>query len=348
MKLTLHKVALPLRHRFTISRGSQTSQAALIVVLSEGGVSGLGEVTASSFYGHSLESIAARIEHVRPLLAQLTCTAPDQLRAQWQPALQGDTFAECALDIAVHDLYGRLQDRPLTELWGLQRTRIPDSSYTIGIDSLDVMIAKLHEQPGWSCYKIKLGVPEDLAIIRALRQETSATFRVDANCAWSAAETIDKSAALRELGVEFIEQPLRADAPAEDQRMVFEQSALPIIADESCQVEADVDRCAGRFHGINVKLCKCGGLTPALRMLRRARTLGLRTMVGCMVESSIGISAAAQLLPLLDYADLDGAVLLRDEPARGVTIDRGRVTFADQPGTGAELLSERLAEFAVT
>ena len=345
MKLTLHNIALPLRHRFTISRGSQTVQEALIVALSEGEFTGLGEVTANSYYGHSLQAISAKIERVRPRLEAMSCSEPETLWTELQSELENDTFAQCALDLALHDLWGRLQHKSVVELWGLNRQKIPDSSYTIGIDSIETMVAKLKEQPGWSCYKIKLGVANDLEILQSLRNETTATFRVDANCAWTAAETIEKSIAMKELGVEFIEQPLPPDASEADQKLVFERSALPLLADENCIVESDVDRCHGRFHGVNVKLCKCGGLTPAVRMLRRARTLGMKTMVGCMVESSIGISAAAQLLPLLDYADLDGAVLLRDEPARGVRIERGTVIWADSPGTGAELMPDRLNEF---
>lgn len=347
MQLTLHTITLPLKHRFTISRDSRVSQDAVIVALSENGLTGYGEVTTSQWYAQTLESILAGIERVRDFLEHTACGPPDRIWSQLEGQLHGQRFAQCALDMAVHDLYGRLQARSLVDLWGLNRHAIPDSSFTIGIDTINCMIGKLREQPGWSCYKIKLGVRDDLDIVRALRQETTATFRVDANCAWTATETVDKSHQLRDLGVEFIEQPLPPTASAADQQLVFERSALPIIADESCLEESDVDRCQGRFHGVNVKLCKCGGLTPALRMLRRARGLGMKTMVGCMVESSIGISAAAQLLPLLDYADLDGAVLLRDEPARGVRIDQGHVTLSALPGTGAELLSDRLHEFAI-
>lgn len=347
MKLTLHRIALPLRHRFTISRGSRTFQKAVIVELNEGSITGLGEVTASDYYGFSLESIVRSIESVRPLIEATSCGDPAVMWSTFHKALKGDTFALCALDLAWHDLRGRLLKKPLAELWGLDRRRVPGSSYTIGIDTMDSMVARLREQPGWSCYKIKLGTTQDLDIMKALRKQTDATFRVDANGAWSADEAIEKSAALKQLGVEFIEQPLPPGSPTADHRAVFERSALPVIADESCLVEDDVRACHGLFHGINIKLCKCGGLTPALRMLNQARELGMKTMVGCMVESSVGISASAQLLPLLDYADLDGAVLLRDEPARGVQIKRGTVIWADLPGTGAELLTDRLDEFRI-
>jgi L-alanine-DL-glutamate epimerase-like enolase superfamily enzyme len=162
---------------------------------------------------------------------------------------------------------------------------------------------------------------------------------VDANGGWTAEQTIRFAPELAALGVEFIEQPLRAD-DWEGAKQVYEQSALPIIADESCIVESDVDKCAGYFHGINIKLTKCGGITPARRMIARARELGLRVMVGCMTESSVGISAIAQLLPLLDYADLDGSLLIVNDPATGVTFDNGRVIYASENGTGAHLVTD--------
>ena len=211
------------------------------------------------------------------------------------------------------------------------------TDYTIGIDTIDVMVRKLREVADWPLLKIKLGTPDDIEIIRRLREHTDAVFRVDVNGGWSAAETIRNSGPLGELGVEFIEQPL----PAEDwnaMRRVYRESALPLIADESCRVEADVDRCRGCFHGVNIKLPKCGGLTPARRMIDRAKHLGLKVMVGCMTESTVGISAIAQLLPLLDYVDMDGALLLAQDIATGVTIDHGRVSYPKENGCGVRLL----------
>jgi len=225
------------------------------------------------------------------------------------------------------------------KLWGLSLENLPVTDYTIGIDSIEVMVGKMREFPGWPVYKIKLGTPEDIEIVRALRRHTDAVFRVDANGAWGVAEAIRNSAALKELGVEFIEQPL----PPEDwegMKEVFAKSALPLIADESCQQEPDVDRCRHLFHGVNVKLVKCGGLTPARRMIARAKELGLKTMVGCMTETSVGISAIAQLLPMLDYADMDGALLLAEDVATGVTIDRGRVHFPHENGCGVRLIGK--------
>jgi L-alanine-DL-glutamate epimerase-like enolase superfamily enzyme len=243
----------------------------------------------------------------------------------------------CALDQAAHDLWGKLNNQPVYKLWGLSTERIPDSDYTIGIDKVDVMVAKMNEFPGWPIYKIKLGTDRDLEIVCELRKHTSATFRVDANCGWTADQAIAYSPELKKLGVEFIEQPLKADQ-WEDLARVGRESALPIIADESCIVESDVQRCAGVFQGINIKLVKCGGLTPARRMIAAARKLGLKVMVGCMTESTVGISAIAQLVPLLDYVDMDGAVLLAEDIATGVRLERGRCIYPDAPGHGVNLL----------
>ena len=345
MKMKLVRVSLPLAHKFTIARESITTQASLIVELEHEGVLGYGEVTENSFYGHTLDSITASLERIAEILDEYIDHSPIELWPKMRDAMDCDMFALSALDIAAHDLRGNRLGLPTWQVWGLEWTGIPQSSYTIGIDSIPKMIAKLHEQPGWSIYKIKLGTSNDLEVVTELRKHTNAVFRVDANCGWSASETIANSKVLAGLGVEFIEQPLSIQTPERDKRRVFNESSLPIIADEDCQVSEDVQRCRGVYHGVNVKICKCGGLTPALRMLREARQLGMKTMVGCMVESSIGISGAAQLMPLMDYADLDGAVLLSDSPTKGVSINKGVVQLAKGPGTGAVLQYDRLDAF---
>ena len=347
MKMTLYRLSLPLARTFTISRGSLTAQPSLIVELEHEGVRGYGEVTENSFYGHTFESMTRSLQQAESLLEQYVDRSPTDVWPELYGVLSDDMFALAALDIAAHDLRGKRLGVPTWQDWGLEWGDVVESSYTIGIDPIDTMVAKLKEQPGWGNYKIKLGTPSDLEIMTELRRHTDAAFRVDANCGWSVEETIANSKRLADLGVQFIEQPLPIEASSEDKLRVYQESALPIVADEDCQVQADVERCCGLFHGVNVKICKCGGLTPALSMLREARRLEMRTMVGCMVESSIGISGAAQLLPLLDYADLDGAVLLRDEPADGVVIDKGVVRLSDRPGCGGELDRDRLSEFLV-
>ena len=338
MQLRIHRFELPLRHVFTISRGSITVQTTLVVELSEGGHRGYGEATTNEYYGFTFENMAAALEQVRSVIEApgKSLSDPVQFWDECEPILANNPFALCALDQAAHDLWGKKLGQPVYRLWGLNTDRIPPSNYTIGIDSVEKMVEKLNEFPAWPVYKIKLGTPNDLQIVESLRKYTDATFRVDANCGWTAEETIRNSRQLKKLNVEFIEQPLPADR-WEDMRQVVKDTELPVIADESCIVEEDVDRCAGHFHGINIKLVKCGGLTPARRMIARARQLGLKVMVGCMTESSVGISAIAQLLPLLDYVDMDGAVLLAKDIATGVRVERGICHFPSVNGNGVTL-----------
>jgi L-alanine-DL-glutamate epimerase-like enolase superfamily enzyme len=336
--MRLHRFVLRLRHPFRTARAAADTQPTLIVELEEDGRHGYGEATTSAYYGCTIVNLSAALEAIRPRIESVSLADldPAALWEQLDPELRSNRFAQSALDQAAHDLWGKLRGASVHRLWGLETTRLPPTSYTIGIDGIDVMIAKLEELPGWPIYKIKLGTAHDLDIVRALRRRTDAAFRVDANCGWDVEETIAKAGALRDLNVEFIEQPLPADRWTAMER-VFAVSALPVVADESCVLESDVDRCRWRFHGVNIKLGKCGGLTPARRMVARARELGLRVMAGCMAESSVGISAIAQLLPLLDYADLDGALLLAEDIATGVTFERGACRYADEAGCGVRL-----------
>jgi L-Ala-D/L-Glu epimerase len=336
IKLYTHDFELPLRHVFSISRESTSVQPTLIVELADGVHRGFGEATTNKYYGATIERMRAALESVRPIVESIERLEPESLWEQTWPLLKENPFAQCALDEAAHDLWGKQQGAPVYRLWGLSLDRVPQSNFTIGIDAVEVMVKKLLEMPGWPIYKIKLGTTHDLDIVRELRKHTDAVFRVDANCGWTAEEAIANSRELAELGVEFIEQPLPA-ADWAGAREVYERSALPIIADESCIAESDVERCVGRFHGVNVKLVKCGGLTPARRMVLRARQLGMKAMVGCMTESTVGISAIAQLLPLLDYVDMDGAALLASDIAAGVKVDRGRAVFPPVNGCGVEL-----------
>lgn len=337
MEIKYRTFDLPLRHLFTIARGSTQTQPTFVVQLGEDGHYGYGEATTNSYYNATAEQMAAAVERVRPLLETSTAREPDVLLAELGDVLQGESFPLCALDAAIFDLWGKLEGEPVFQLWGLDGNQAPLSNYTIGIDTIDKMVEKLNEMPDWPIYKIKLGTDNDLEILRALRKHTDARFRVDANCGWTADQTIELSGPLSEMGVEFIEQPLPAEAEAEARR-AFEGSALPIIADESCVNENDVDRCVGKFSGVNIKLVKCGGLAPARRMIAEARELGLSVMVGCMTESTVGISALAQLLPLLDYVDMDGAALLATDIATGVRVEQGVCHYPNRNGTGVELI----------
>jgi len=326
-----------MKHPFGISRSVHTVQPVFIVSLEAGEKKGYGEATQNRYYGVSPEKLESTLLQLIPEIEKYDFTTPEDFYDQFLfPRLKDFRFLMAAIDEAAHDLYGKLKNKPLWQLWNYNLEQIPLSSYTIGIDTIEVMTKKLLEQP-WPVYKIKLGTEHDIEIVKALRKVTDRPFRVDANAAWTVEQTIENSKALKKLGVEFIEQPLPYEM-YDEMVEVKKHAVLPLIADESSRTEADVIKCAQGFHGINVKLVKAGGITPARRMLQDARKLGLKTMVGCMTESSIGISAAAQLLPLCDYADLDGAILIKNDIAKGVKLDNGKFYFPQVPGTGAELL----------
>lgn len=341
MDLKLYPFELPFRHPFTISRKSKSTQPLLVVKLQEDELYGLGETADNSYYEMTVTKLTNDIEKIRPFIQRYHLNQPEQLWSDLYPQLQNNMFALCAIDIAAWDLYAKRQNKKLYEIWGLDISHNPMTDYTIGIDTIENMVKKLNEFP-WPIYKIKLGTGEDVDIIKALRKHTNAIFRVDANCAWTAQEAIENSKALADLQVEFIEQPLPADN-REGMKRVYEFSALPVIADESCIHEEDVTPCSKLFHGINIKLTKCGGITPALRMIAMAKQLGLKIMTGSMNESTVGTSAVAHLLPYLDYVDMDGPLLLGADTAEGVRFDFGKVIYADRPGTGAVLKGNTLS-----
>ena len=332
MEIKLHSFNLELKHTFTISRESRDFQPSLIVEIIDGDFRGFGEATANSYYHITLENMMKIIHKNLPYITSLSNEKPTLFWQKLQPLFKDNMFALCALDVAFNDLHARKQNKKLYEVWGLEINKNPMTNYTIGIDSIENMVLKVQELP-WPIYKIKLGTKKDIEIVTELRKHTNAIFRIDANCVWSVDEAIKNSYELKKLGVEFLEQPLKANDYKGAEKL-FKNSALPIIADESCIVESDVEKCVGLFHGVNVKLTKCGGLTPGKRMLENAKKLGLKTMVGCMTESTVGISAIAHLLPLLDYVDMDGSLLLKKDIAQGITIDKGVISYADKNGTG--------------
>ncbi|HMR15869.1 MAG TPA: dipeptide epimerase, partial [Mariniflexile sp.] len=307
-----------------------------IVELKYGGFSGYGEATSNPYYHITIQKMMDDLEKLKPLVETHSNSAPEIFWQAMYPNLKHNMFALCALDEAFNDLYARKNNKKLYELWGYDTSKNPLTNYTIGIDSVEKMVLKMKELP-WPIYKIKLGTKDDIKIVTELRKHTKAIFRIDANCGWTVNETIKNAIALKRLGVEFLEQPLKADE-WDAHKVVYKQSVLPIIADESCQIEADVAKCHHHFHGINVKLVKCGGLTAAKRMILHAKHLQMKTMVGCMVESSVGISAIAHLLPLLDYVDMDGVLLLQEDIATGVTIKNGKTIYSELNGTGVALI----------
>ena len=332
MKLQIHKQELILKDPFTISRSTRTRVDSLVVALTDGPYIGYGEATANPYYHTTTAMFERELLEKKTLLEIDAAMEPADFWAYLAPHFRNNSFLLCALDEAYADLFAKKRGIRLFEYWKLNEKNAPFSSYTIGIDTIDIMLKKMKETP-FPIYKIKLGTKNDLKIVSELRKHSTAIFRIDANCGWTPEETVQNSKQLQVLGVEFIEQPLPSN-DLEGQMYVMKNSVLPIVADESCQVESDVKKCASFFHGVNIKLMKCGGLTPAKRMIDEAKKLGLKTMLGCMTESSVGISALAQLAPLVDFTDMDGALLIKNDPAKGVIIKEGKVTYSKINGTG--------------
>lgn len=339
LKLSFQFYDLPLEFPFTISRYTVNIQKTVIVSISDGTVSGYGEATVNPYYNSTVERLTASIAKVKSIIENSEIIPPADLWNTIAPMLHEDFFALCAIDEAYWDFYSRKQNKTLRSFWAAANETLPLTSYTIAIDSIEMMQQKILEKP-WPVYKIKLGTANDLQIVESLRKTTDSMFRIDANCAWTANQTIEYSKIFKELNVEFIEQPLKAN-DTDGMKKVFEHAVLPIIADESCQREADVNSCNGLFHGINIKLTKCGGITPALRMIQNGREKGLKIMAGCMTESTVGISSLAQLAPLLDYLDADGALLLKHDIASGVSFDFGTIRYPENFGTGVELYTKK-------
>ena len=334
-KLTFQFYDLPLQHPFTISRYTVTIQKTVVVCITDGTFSGYGEATANPYYHSTQERLTESLLKLKPILDAADEMHPEALWQMLAPLVPQDYFALCAVDIAYWDYYARKNSKPMRNYWSDVNAKTPLTSYTIGLDTLEVMQQKIIEKP-WPIYKIKLGTANDIQILESLRKITDSVFRIDANCAWTAEQTIANSKILKNLQIEFIEQPLKAN-DIEGMKQVLSESVLPVLADESCQREEDVILCSELFHGINIKLMKCGGITPALRMIKRAREKGLLTMAGCMTESTVGISGLVQLAPLLDYLDSDGALLLSQDIADGVSFDFGKIVYPIAFGTGVKV-----------
>jgi L-Ala-D/L-Glu epimerase / N-acetyl-D-glutamate racemase len=338
LKLLVEQCAITTRHPFVIARGSTNGYKRAWVRLADSdGQEGWGEADPSSFYGESLETVLAGFERLRSQLP----SDPFELEAaeaRWAQVLPRNGAARAALSAALHDLVGKKLGQPLWRLWGLDPKKAPLSSFTIGLDTNEKMREKVREAEPYPILKIKLGTDGDEEILKTIRGATDKPLRVDANAGWTVARAKEMIPKLREWGVEFLEQPLvpeDLDGLSEVHRVAAAHQ-LPVVVDESCLVAADIPRLVGRVDGINIKLAKCGSLREALRMIATARAHGMLVMVGCMIETSLGITAAAHFTPLVDAADLDGAALTVDDPFTGATIDRGQIRLPTEPGLGVK------------
>lgn len=332
MKVQYWSYQLKFRHPFTISKGTKTHQPTLIVELEHMGIKGYGEAPAIAYYNIPVEKMIADLEAKKMFVEKFAFTDPERYWHYLHHLIPNNHFLVCALDIAAWDLYGKMKGKPLYQLWNGDISKNPITDYTIGIDSIEKMVAKLKEKP-WPIYKIKVGTADDIAIVKALRENSNAILRVDANAAWDLETALQLIPQLKELGVELVEQPIAKDN-WEGMKVLYKESPLPLYADEACVYEQDVEKCKDHFHGINIKLTKCSGITPARRMITKARELDLKVMLGCMNESTVGSAAMAHLLPFIDQVDMDGPLLLEEDVATGLTYDFGKVTCSDQPGLG--------------
>ncbi len=337
LRLVLEECTITTRHRFAIARGSTTGyRRCWIRLIDEDGLEGWGEADPSAYYGETYDTVVATLQKLdRHVPADpFDVEAAEARFAQVAP--RGSAAARAALSAALHDLAGKRLGQPLWRLWGLDPRKAPQSSYTIGLDTPEQLGVKVREAAEYSILKIKLGTDRDEEILRAIRDATDKTIRVDANAGWSVERAVQMAPVLQEYGVEFLEQPVppgdleglarvRRHANAHD---------LPVVVDESCLVASDIPRLAGAADGINIKLAKCGSLREALRMIATARAHGMLVMVGCMIESSLGITPAAHFTPLVDAADLDGAALTVDDPFVGATIAGGQIRLPTEPGLG--------------
>jgi len=332
MKVSYFPFNLKFRHPFTISKGTKTHQPTLIVELEHFGIKGYGEAPAITYYNITVEKMIEDLEKKKGMIEKFAFTEPDRYWHYLHHLLPQNPFLVCALDIAAWDLFAKMQNKKLYELWKGDIAKNPLTDYTIGIDSIDKMVSKLKEKP-WPIYKIKVGTADDIGIVKALRENTDAILRVDANAGWDMETALQLIPSLKELGVEYVEQPLAKDN-WEGMKTLYNESALPLFADESCVGEQDVEKCKDHFHGINIKLTKCSGITPALRMVKKARELNLKIMLGCMNESTVGSAAMAHLLPFVDYVDMDGPLLLEEDVATGLEYEYGKIIYSSQPGLG--------------
>lgn len=335
MDISAKELTLKLATPFRISRGVQLFANNVLVELRDGDVSGIGEAAPSGFYGEKREIVLAALPYLAEQLGDDSMDIEEITAAFDRVFHHGNAAAKAALDMALYDLAGKRLGVPVYKLLGLNPERTPLTSYTIGIDTPDEMARKAHEatEAGYPILKIKVGTPDDVAIVQAIREVSDATLRVDANAAWTAKEAIHTINELAPYNLEFVEQPVAA-GDLEGLRLVRENVAVPIIADESCVVPEDIPNVVGRVDGINIKLMKCGGIRNALKMIAAARVHHLKVMLGCMIESSLSITAAALISPLVDYADLDGPLLIQRDPFDGVAFERGKLVLPDRPGLG--------------
>ena len=340
MRLLHDRYAIHPKSPFTIARSTTTAYERIRVrLIDDAGVEGWGEAAPNVYYHETPDTVVAALAKLEQVVARSRTVASlhdiDVLEEWMHAAVRGDASARSAVSAAAFDLLGKKEGKPVWKLFGLEPMHAPPSSFTIAItENESDLVRRVEEAQRYPILKVKLGTDRDEWIVRTVKRVAPRKLlRVDANAAWTVDQAIVMSRTLADMGIELLEQPVAA-GDVEGLRRVTEQSPIPVIADESCLTSSDIPRLAGAVHGINIKLSKCGGLAEARRMAHDAARAELKVMLGCMIESSLGISAMAQLAPLANYADLDGAALLSDDPFEGVSITDGFIKLSDQPGLG--------------
>ena len=328
MHLTYHTIDLELKHPFRISRSVTEIKKNVIVQIDEG----IGEAAPSQYYNENADTVINSLQKIKDELGD----EPFQIEpilSNLNKKITGNFSAKASIDIALHDLMGKRLNIPVYKLLGLEGKVPLVTSYTIGIDTPEKMKEKTKEAKDFLIYKVKVGVENDIEMVKAVREVTDAKIRVDANAGWTKDEAIEKIKKLAEYDIEFVEQPIDPE-DKEGLKKIKKNVGVPIIIDEHLMTSKDILKFVGLCDGINIKLAKCGGIREALRMIHVARTHDLLIMIGCMIESSVGITAAAHIGSLMDFLDLDGNLLLTNDPYVGAKVEKGKLYLSDSPGLG--------------
>ena len=335
MHIDAKPIDLKLTVPFRISRGVQQVASNAVVQINHKEHTGYGEAAPDEYYGENVETVLTCITTFAGNLGDDPFATEDILN-NLDHLIRLNPSAKAAVDMALYDLVGKMLNVPVYKLLGLNPAHTPHTSFTLGIDSPANMAKKALLARDYPILKVKVGTKNDVANLEAIREVSNATIRVDANAGWTPREAIKTINALAPYNIEFVEQPVHPH-DLDGMRLVRENVPLPIIADESCVTVDDIPRVVGCVDGINIKLMKCGGIRHALKMIHAARAHHLQIMIGCMIESSLAITAAAHLTPLVDYADLDGHLLIDNDPYEGVKVVNGKLVLPDRPGLGVQL-----------
>ena len=334
LRMSFEPYELQLRHVFTVSSYSRKTTPGVQVRIDYQGITGYGEASMPPYLGQSVETVTAFLRKV-DLTRFNDPFCLEDILGYVDSLSPGDSAAKAAVDIALHDLVGKLLGAPWYRIWGLDPSKAPDTTFTIGIDTPNVVREKTREcADRFNILKVKVGLDNDKEMIRTIREITDLPIAVDANQGWKdRSMALDEIYWLKENGIVMVEQPMPKER-IDDNAWITERSPLPIFADEAIQRLADIPSVKGAYHGINIKLMKCTGMREAWKMLNYARAEGMKVMIGCMTETSCAVSAAAQLSPAVDFADLDGNLLISNDLFDGMKVKAGRIVLPDRPGIG--------------